>query len=70
MEMKKLSSGNLRAVGYDERSRTLRVELSGGNVVEYSPVPSEVHRRLVSASSPWSYFRDNVEDEYTARRVR
>ena len=32
MEMKKLPSGNLRAVGYDERSRTLRVELSGGLV--------------------------------------
>ncbi len=69
MEMRKLSSGNLRAVGYDERARTLRVEMTGG-IFEYGGVSSEMFRRLTQASSPWSYFRDNIEEEFPAKRVR
>jgi len=69
MEMKKLSSGNLRAVGYDERARTLRVEMTSG-IFEYSGVSPEMYRRLTQSSSPWSYFRDNIEEELSAKRVR
>jgi len=25
---------------------------------------------MLSASSPWSFFRDNIEEEYPAKRVR
>ena len=69
MEMKRMSGGSLRAAGYDERARTLVVELTSGTY-EYSGVPGEVWRRFSTASSPWSYFRDNIEDEYAARRTR
>ena len=69
MEMKRLSGGNLRAAGYDEAKRTLRVELTSGTY-EYSPVSAMTWRAFVSASSPWSYFRDNIEEEYTPKRVR
>jgi hypothetical protein len=69
MEMKRLSGGNLRAAGYDERRRVLVVELSAGTF-EYSGVTADTFRRLTSASSPWSFFRDNIEEEYMAKRVR
>jgi hypothetical protein len=69
MEMKRLASGNLRAAGYDERTRTLQVELTSG-VYAFSGVSQDVYRRLVSAASPWSYFRDNIEEEFAAKRVR
>jgi hypothetical protein len=69
MEMKKMTGGSLRAAGYDERSHTLRVELTAGTF-EYAGVSPEVWRRLSTSSSPWSYFRDNVEEEYAAKRVR
>jgi hypothetical protein len=69
MEMKKMSGGSLRAAGYDDRTRTLRVELTAGTF-EYAGVSPEVWRRLSTSSSPWSYFRDNVEEEYAAKRVR
>jgi hypothetical protein len=69
MDMKRLSGGNLRAAGYDERNRTLRVELTSGTF-EYAGVTSEVWRRFSTASSPWSFFRDNIEEEYAAKRVR
>jgi hypothetical protein len=69
MEMKRLSGGNLRAAGYDERRRTLVVELSAGTF-EYAGVTADTWRRLVGASSPWSFFRDNIEEDYPAKRIR
>lgn len=69
MEMKRLSGGNLRAAGYDERARKLTVELTSGTF-EYQEVSPEVWRRFSGASSPWSFFRDNIDEEYIAKRVR
>lgn len=69
MELKKISSGNLRAVGYDERARVLQVETTGGTF-QYSGVTPEIYRRFVGASSPWSYYRDNIEEEFPAKRIR
>lgn len=70
MEMKRLSGGNLRAAGYDPVKRTLVVELTSGTF-EYGGVSADTFRRMISASSPWSFFRDNIEDgEYPTKRVR
>ncbi|MEW6312539.1 MAG: KTSC domain-containing protein [Pseudomonadota bacterium] len=69
MEMKKINSGKLRAIGYDARARLLQVELDDGSMLQYSGVGEEAWRRLSSSASAWSYFRDNIEDEFTARRV-
>ena len=69
MEMKRMSGGSLRSAGYDEREQTLRVGLTAGTF-EYKGVSPEVWRRFSTASSPWSYFRDNIEEEFAAKRVR
>ncbi|MDD5249579.1 MAG: KTSC domain-containing protein [Rhodocyclaceae bacterium] len=69
MEMKKINSGKLRAIGYDARARTLRVQFDDSSTLEYSGVGAEVWQRLSTSASAWSYFRDNIEEEFTARRV-
>jgi KTSC domain len=66
--MKRLAGGSLRAAGYDEREKLLVVELTSGTF-QYAGVSPEVWRRFSSASSPWSYFRDNIEEEFAAKRV-
>jgi hypothetical protein len=70
MERKRVGSGSIRSVGYDERSRTLEVEFTSGSIVQYANVPTEVHRRFLAAPTLASFFRDNIEEEYTARRLR
>lgn len=70
MEMKQVNGGKLRALGHDSGTRLLRVQFDDGKLVEYAGVTQETFRRLASASSMWSFFRDNIEDEYTARRIR
>lgn len=70
MEMKRVNAGNLRAIGYDESNRLLRVELGNATLIEYSGVSAETWRRLSTSSSMWSFFRDNIEENYSERRVR
>ncbi len=69
MEMIKTSAGKLRAIGYDSKTRTLRVEMEGGEALEYSGVGEEMWRRFKSSGAQWSFYRDNIEEELTSRRV-
>jgi len=69
MEMKKLNSGKLRAIGYDARARLLQVQLDDGSMLQYSGVGEEAWRTLNSTGSAWSYYRDNIEEEFTVKRV-
>jgi len=69
MDMTPINSGRLRAIGYDARARLLRVQLADGSTLEYSGVGDEAWRRLSTSAAAWSYYRDNIEEEFTARRV-
>lgn len=70
MEMKRITAGKLRAIGYDARERTLRVEFDDGTAIDYAAVGTEVWRKLSTSASPWSYYRDNIEEEFSGRRGR
>jgi hypothetical protein len=69
MEMKKINSGKLRAIGYDVRARLLQVQLDDGNTLQYSGVGEDTWRRLSASGAAWSFYRDNIEEEFAARRV-
>ncbi|MBA4381964.1 MAG: KTSC domain-containing protein [Sideroxydans sp.] len=69
MEMKPINSGKLRAIGYDASARILQVKLDTGDTVQYSGVGEDLWRRLSSSGATWSFYRDNIEDEFTAKKV-
>ena len=69
MQRKRVNSSKLRSVGYDEGTKTLEVELSNGQVYQYVGVYPEVHRRLMAAPNPTSFFDDKIAEEYTPKRV-
>ena len=48
MDMKKINSGKLRAIGYDARARLLQVQLDDVSMLQYSGVGEEAWRRLSS----------------------
>ncbi|HEV7617792.1 MAG TPA: KTSC domain-containing protein [Burkholderiaceae bacterium] len=68
MEMKRINAGKLRAIGYDPRERILRVEFEDGTAIDYSGVGAEIWRKLSTSGSAWSYYRDNIEEEFSGRR--
>ena len=70
MERKRVNATKIKSVGYDGASQTLEVEFSSGTIMQYSRVSPEVHRRLMAAPSPGSYFEDNIEEAFTGRRMR
>ena len=69
MEMKKINSGKLRAIGYDARARILQVQLYTGSTLQYSDVGEDLWRRLSSSGAAWSFYRDNIEEEFTVKKV-
>jgi hypothetical protein len=69
METKKVAVGNLRTISYDASRRLLVVERTNGTF-EYANVPGEVWRRFSTSSSMLSFFRDTIEEDYQARRIK
>jgi hypothetical protein len=69
MEMKKLNATGLRAAGYDERNRKMVIETTSGTF-EYENVSPEIYRRLMASPSPASFYKDSIEEEFTARRLK
>jgi YD repeat-containing protein len=70
MIRQRVNASNIRSAGYDARDRVLEIEFSGGGIVQYSGVSEEVFRRFMNAPSPGSYFRDNIEENYSAKKIR
>jgi len=70
MEMKKINAGKLRAIGYEPRERVLRVEFDDGTAIDYSSVSADVWKRFSSSGSAWSFYRDNIEEEFAGKRGR
>jgi hypothetical protein len=69
MERKRVNSSRVRSVGYDENGQMLEVELSNGQVYQYSKVSPEVYRRFMNAPNPSTFFDDKIAEEYSSKRV-
>lgn len=57
MEMKKINSGKLRAIGYDARARMLQVQLDDGSMLQYGGgedtyIEEEFAAKCISGSAP------------------
>ena len=68
MDMKKINAGKLRAIGYDSQRRVLRVEFDDGSAIDYANVGSDLWRRFASSGVAWSFYRDNIEEEFDGTR--
>jgi hypothetical protein len=69
MEMKPLRGAGLKAAGFDERNRKLVVETSTGTF-EYANVSPEIYRRLMNSPTPASYWKEEIHEEFTPRRIK
>jgi len=51
MDMIKISSGKLRAIGYDNRARILQVLLEDGSTLQYNGISEDLWRRFRHSGS-------------------
>jgi hypothetical protein len=70
MERKRVNAANIRSVGYEADRQILEIEFSSGAIVQYTGVSPEVHRRFMNSPSPESFFQDQIEENFPAKRCR
>jgi hypothetical protein len=66
--MQEVKSSNIKAVGYDDTSKTLAVQFSSGNTYYYSNVPRATFDEFVAAESVGRYFAANIRGGFEGRR--
>ena len=59
----------IRAFTYDERSRTLFITFTSGELYAYLDVEPAVHEQLRAAGSRGRYFAHNIRNRYRYRRM-
>lgn len=64
-----VASSNIRAVGYDTETQTLRVQFGNGQCYDYPKVPAELHQEFIQAESVGSFFHRNIRTKVTGIRV-
>jgi hypothetical protein len=70
IERKPIRRGGIKSAGYDRNTRILEIEFDNGSVIQHTAVGEEIARRFLASSSPASEYRDNIQEEFTSRRVR
>lgn len=70
MQLIQTNAGKLRNIGYEAATKTLYVELEGGRGYEYANIGESIWQQFKASANQWSYFRDNIEEEYTARPAK
>ena len=70
MNLIKVDSSMIYALGYDEEAQILEVVFKRTGVYRYSNVPKEVYEGLMQADSKGSYMRDMIIDMYPIEHLR
>ena len=68
-DLKPIVSSMISAAGYDEASKTLKVQFSGGATYEYAGVPATEYQAFLSAPSAGKHFSANIKSKYTAKKL-
>ncbi len=68
MEMHRVSSSNLVAVGYDAESQTLRIQFNSG-LYDYYNVPQHIYQGLMSAPSHGQFHAAYIKHSYRYRKI-
>lgn len=66
MEMKKVASSKISAIGYESGLSRLVVEFSSGKRYAYSEVSAEEHAAIMDADSVGSHFAKNIRSKKPA----
>lgn len=70
MDRVRVSSSNLRSVGYDPIESILEVEFRTGAIYRYFNVPDHKFGGLLAAGSKGRYLHNHIKGRYRYRRVR
>lgn len=70
MERKPIRRGGIKSAGYDRSARVLEIEFDNGSILQHTAVGDEIARRFLASSAPASYYKDNIQEEFSVRRLK
>lgn len=70
MERTRVSSSNIRSIGYDVQDETLEVEFGNGGIYQYFGVPQKIYERFMDALSKGRFFSTRIRDKFSTKKIR
>jgi hypothetical protein len=70
VDVKKVLSSTIYAMGYDENSKTLRVMFTTGSVYDYNDVERNEYENIVKSQSVGKYFQSNIRNVYQYKKIK
>lgn len=67
--MRQVKSAGIKAIGYDQATKEMRVEFSSGGTYTLSDVSADKHSALMSAKSIGSHFAANFRGQHQHRKA-
>jgi hypothetical protein len=64
MQMTRVNSSAISAVGYDSSTRRMKITFVQGQAYDFCGVPQQVFDGFLRASSKGSYYNDYIKDRY------
>lgn len=65
----RVSSSNIRSIGYCSISQTLEIEFHSGGIYQYHKVPKPVYVSLMEAPSHGSFFAYTIKKIYPFTKI-
>lgn len=64
MEMIRVSSSAIEAIGYDPTTMRMQIRFTSGNTYPFCRVPKDVFDRFMRASSKGDFYNSYIRDRY------
>ena len=69
MKRRPIHRGGILSAGYDPTRRWLDVEFDTHRILRCENVGLETAERFIGSASPMSYWKDELEENYTIREI-
>lgn len=70
MQQRRVTSENLQSVGYDPRTKDMRVYYRSGGIYTFHGVPKRTVDGLLKAASKTKFMQKRIEPKYDVTRNR
>ncbi len=64
MQMIRVSSSAISAVGYDPDTRRMKIKFVQGHTYDFCRVPQHIFDGLLRSASKGGYYNDHIKDRY------
>jgi hypothetical protein len=69
MKRERVTSSNIKSIGYDAAKKILEVEFKSGAIYHYKDVPADVHKSFMRADSKGKFLFNEIKGTYDFKKI-